>query len=117
MNGNSTRAEGQYSPHRTPCLLEALAAPVVWTIMQIWGTVMGTERKPGVYIALGLGEVCVGHWIPPNLAGFRECPARQLESRSYTWSHKCSGIRGQEVIMGPLDSRRLSSAAVGVEVS
>lgn len=81
MNGNSTRAEGQCSPHRIPCLL---AAPVVWTIMQIWGTVKGTERKPAVYIGLGLGEVGVGHWVPLNLAVFRECPASQLESRSYT---------------------------------
>lgn len=111
MNGNSTRAEGQCSPHRTPCLLEALAAPVVRTIMQIWGAVKGTERKPGVYIALGLGKVRVGHWVPLSLAVFRECPASQLES---PWSHKYSGIRGQEVTMGPLDSSRLSSAAVGV---
>lgn len=100
VNGNSTRAEGQCSPHRTPCLLEALAAFVVWAIMQIWGTVMGTERKPGVYIALGLGEVWVGHWVPPNLAGFRECPASQLESRSYTmvsqvfWDQRTGGDNG-----------------------
>lgn len=68
--------------------------------MQIWGTVMGTERKPGVYIALGLGEVWVGHWVPPNLAGFRECPASQLESRSYTmvsqvfWDQRTGGDNG-----------------------
>lgn len=114
MNGNSTRAEGQCSPHRTPCLLEASAAPVVWTIMQIWGAVKETERKPGVYIALVPGEVRAGHWVPLSLAVFRECPASQLESRSYTmvsqvfWDQRTGGGNG------PLDSSRLSSAAVGV---
>lgn len=99
MHGNSTRAEGQCSPHRTPCLLEASAAPVVRTIMQIWGTVKGTERKPEVYISLGLGKVRVGHWVPLSLAVSRECPASQLES-SYTmvsqvfWDQRTGGDNG-----------------------
>lgn len=82
--------------------------------MQIWGAVKETERKPGVYIALVPGEVRAGHWVPLSLAVFRECPASQLVSRSYTmvsqvfWDQRTGGGNG------PLDSSRLSSAAVGV---
>lgn len=96
--------------------------------MQIWGTVMGTERKPGVYIALGLGEVWVGHWVPPNLAGFRECPARQLESRSYTmvsqvfWDQRTGGDNGlsrlQEALQcGCWCGRELASGSSGPGLS
>lgn len=65
--------------------------------MQIWGTVKGPERKPGVYIALGLGEVWVGHWVPLNLAVSESALLVSWSQEATPWSYKCSGIRGQEV--------------------
>lgn len=85
--------------------------------MQIWGRMKGSERKPGVLAALGLG-LHMGHWVPLSLAVRRDCPPGQLdEKKAKLWVYQCSGIRGQEITMGLLDSGRLPSAAVNVVVS
>lgn len=82
-NGNGTvRGAVQPTPSSTP--LGGLSRPLeVWTRVQIWGRMKGTERKPGVQAALGL---CMGHWVPLSLAVCRDCLPGQMDQKSSTVS-------------------------------